>query len=111
MYSEELKVVSDWKLFYQGIAIDQLPVKYVDIFVVIYNMEGLSSGIGGATIYKEKLQVCRELLSEEVVKKLIRLYYLEQNGFVTDIIKSKKWIYNCFRAFCKVGRVFGFVKK
>ncbi len=110
LYSEELKVVSDWKLFFQGIALDQLPVRYIDVFIVIYNMEGFSTQIGGDTIYKEKLQVCRELLSEQLVKKLERLYYLEQNGFVTDIMKSKRWIYNGFRAFCKVGRLFGFVK-
>jgi len=110
LYSEELKVISDWKLFYQGIAIDQLPVHYVDTFIVIYNMEGFSTQIGGETIYKEKLQVCRELLSEQLTQKLIRLYYLDQNGFVTDIMKSKKWIYNGFRAFSKIGRILGFVK-
>lgn len=111
LYSEELKVMSDWKLFYQGIAVDQLPVRYVDTFVSIYNMEGFSTQIGGEIIYKEKLQVCRELLSEQLTQKLIRLYYLDQNGFVTDIMKSKKWIYNCFRTFCKIGRAFGFVKE
>lgn len=111
LYSEELKVISDWKLFYQGIAVDQLPVHYVDTFIVIYNMEGFSTQIGGETIYKEKLQVCRELLSEQLTQKLIRLYYLDQNGFVTDIMKSKPWIYNCFRAFCKIGRTLGFVKE
>ncbi|MDL2303402.1 glycosyltransferase [Dysgonomonas sp. OttesenSCG-928-D17] len=110
LYSEELKVISDWKLFYQGIAIDRLPVRYVDVFIVIYNMEGFSTQVGGEIIYKEKLQVCRELLSEQLTQKLIRLYYLDQNGFVTDIMKSKKWIYNGFRAFSKVGRALGFVK-
>lgn len=110
LYCENLKIISDWKLFYQGIAIDRLPVRYIDTFIVIYNMEGFSSQIGGEAIYKEKLQVCRELLSEPLVKKLERLYFLEQNGFVTDIIKSKTWIYNGFRAFCKIGRILGFVK-
>jgi len=110
LYDESLKVVSDWKLFFQGIAIDRLPVKYIDEFVVIYNMEGFSTQIGGDVIYPEKLKVCREFLNESTVKKLERLYFLEQNGFVTDIMKSRKWIYNGFRAFCKLGRIFGFVK-
>lgn len=110
LYSEKLRVISDWKLFFQGIAIDHLPVKYVDTFIVIYNMEGFSTQIGGDIIYKEKLEVCRELLSEPLVKKLERLYFLEQNGFVTDIMKSKRWIYNGFRAFSKIGRILGFVK-
>ncbi len=110
LYDESLRVVADWKLFFQGIAIDQLPVCYIDAFIVVYNMEGFSTQIGGEVIYPEKLKVCRELLNDNAVAKLERLYYLEQNGFVTDIIKSKKWIYNCFRAFCKIGRGLGFVK-
>lgn len=110
LYDESLRVVADWKLFFQGIGIDQLPVKYVDTFIVIYNMEGFSTRIGGSVIYPEKLKVCREFLNENAVRKLERLYYLEQNGFVTDTMKSKRWIYNGFRAFCKIGRIFGFVK-
>lgn len=111
LYDESLKVIADWKLFFQGIAINHLPVKYVDTFISIYNMEGFSTQIGGKVIYPEKLKVCREFLSEDVVKRLERLYYLEQNGFVTDIVKSKGWIYNGFRAFSKLGRILGFVKE
>ncbi|MFG5857279.1 glycosyltransferase, partial [Dysgonomonas sp. Shenzhen-Wh21] len=97
-------------LFFQGIALDHLPVKYVDTFIVVYNMEGFSTQIGGAIIYKEKLQVCKELLSPSLTEKLKRLYYLDQNGFVTDIMKSKTWIYNGFRVFAKIGRILGFIK-
>jgi len=110
LYSEELRVMSDWKLFFQGIALDHLPVRYVDTFISIYNMEGFSTQIGGEIIYKEKLQVCNELLTPSLVEKLKRLYYLDQNGFVTDIMKSKSWIYNGFRVFAKLGRIFKFVK-
>lgn len=109
-YSEDLKVMSDWKLFFLGIALDHLPVRYVDTFIVIYNMEGFSTQVGGEIIYKEKLQVCNEYLSPSLVEKLKRLYYLDQNGFVTDIMKSKSWIYNGFRAFAKAGRILGFIK-
>lgn len=110
LYDETLKVVADWKLFFQAIAIEHQPVKYMDEFVVIYNMEGFSTQIGGNVIYPEKLKVCREFLNENAVKRLERLYYLEQNGFVTDVIKSKRWIYNGFRAFSKIGRILGVVK-
>lgn len=110
LYDESLRVVADWKLFFEAIAINHLPVRYVDVFLVIYNMEGFSTQIGGAVIYPEKLRVCREFLSEDIVKKLERLYYLEQNGFVTDTMKTKGWIYNGFRAFSKLGRMLGFVK-
>lgn len=73
-------------------------------------MEGFSTQVGGETIYKEKLQVCNELLSPSLTEKLKRLYYLDQNGFVTDIMKSKTWIYNGFRIFAKIGRILGFIK-
>lgn len=110
LYDESLRIVSDWKLFFQAIGIDHASVLYRDVDIVIYNMEGLSSQIGGEVIYKEKLQVAKQLLNTTLVNKLERLYYLEQNCFITDIIKSKGWIYNGFRAFCKIGRIFGFVK-
>lgn len=110
LYDESLKVVADWKLFFQAIAIEHQEVKYVNEFIVIYNMEGFSTQIGGSVIYPEKLKVCSEFLNKDAVKRLERLYYLEQNGFIIDIIKSKKWIYNSFRVFCKIGRVFGFIK-
>jgi glycosyltransferase involved in cell wall biosynthesis len=110
LYSEELKVMSDWKLFFRGIALDHLPVRYADVFIVVYNMEGFSTQVGGEIIYKEKLQVCNELLRPSLVEKLKRLYYLDQNGFVTDIMKSKGWIYNGFRIFARIGRILGFVK-
>lgn len=110
LYDEKLRIVSDWKLFFQAIGINHATVLYRDVDVVIYNMEGLSSQIGGDTIYKEKKKVAHELLPDVVVKKLERLYYLEQNCFITDIIKSRGWIYNGFRAFCKIGRMLGFIK-
>ena len=110
LYDESLRIVSDWKLFFEAIGINHTTVLFRDVDVVIYNMEGLSSQIGGDVIYNEKKKVAQELLSETVVQKLERLYYLEQNCFITDIIKSKSWIYNGFRIFCKAGRTLGFIK-
>ena len=110
LYDENLRIVSDWKLFFQAIGIDHAKVLYRDVDIVIYNMEGLSSQIGGDFIYHEKLKVASELLSKPVVDKLHRLYYLELNCYITDIVKSKSWIFNGFRGFCKIGRILGFIK-
>lgn len=110
LYDEDYKIVSDWKLFYQAIAIDRAPVLYKDVDIVYYNMEGYSSWIGGDTILAEKRAVIHQLLPHQTATKIDRLYYLERHGFVTDIMKSKKWIYNGFRAFAKIGKIFGFIK-
>lgn len=110
LYDERLKITADWKLFFDAIGIHREDVIYKDIDIVFYNMEGLSSIIGGKTIRAERELVTRELLPQSTVMELDRMYYLEQNSYITDIIRSRKWIFNCFRAFCKLGRVFGFIK-
>ena len=110
LYDESLRIVADWKLFYQAIAIDQKPVLYKDTDIVYYNLEGLSSAIGGDAIFAEKRKVINELLPKDLAEKIDRMCYLEKNGFVTDIIKSRKWIYNLFRVFVKLGKTFGFIK-
>ena len=110
LYDENLRTLSDQKLFYQAIAIDRAPVLYKDIDIVYYNLEGFSSYIGPELILSEKRLVYHQLLSKEVADKIDRMYYLERYGFVTDIMRSKKWIYNCFRIFVKLGRTFGFIK-
>ncbi len=109
LYDESLRIVADWKLFYQAIAIDQKYVDFKDVDIVYYNLEGLSSAIGGDTILSEKRTVIEKLLTKEIAKKIDRMYYLERNGFVTDIMKSKRWIYNGFRIFVKLGRTLGFI--
>jgi len=110
LYDERLKITADWKLFFDAIGIHHEDVVYKDVDIVFYNMEGLSSTIGGKIIRAEKEQIARELLPAYTVKNLERIYYLQQNSYITDIIRSRKWIFNCFRAFCKMGRILGFIK-
>lgn len=110
LYDEDLKITADWKLFFLAIGVHHEPVLYKDVDIVIYNMEGLSSTIGGRVIYAERKQVIYDVLPEDVAKKLDRMLYLERNSYITDIVLSRKWIHNCFRAFCKLGRMLGFIK-
>ncbi len=110
LYDERLKITADWKLFFDAIGIHNEPVLYKDVDIVIYNMEGLSSTIGGKVIAAERKQVMHELLPADIAQKLDRLLYLERNSYITDIILSRRWIHNCFRAFCKIGRMLGFIK-
>ncbi|WP_165043360.1 glycosyltransferase family 2 protein [Dysgonomonas sp. ZJ709] len=111
LYNESFRITSDWRLFFIAIGIHHEPVKYKNVDIVIYNMEGLSSQIGGKVIYEERRKTAQEVLSQSVADKLNRLYYLEQNSYITDIIKSRKWISFAFRIFCKLGKILGFVKE
>lgn len=101
-YDENLRIASDFKLFFIAIGIHNESVRYVDVDVVIYDTNGFSSNIGGKAILKEKQLVARQELSEQVFKKIDYLHYLERNGYITRFILSKKWIHNLFKLLNKI---------
>jgi len=109
-YDEGLRIMSDWKLFFIAIGIHHEKVVYKDVDLVIYDMDGLSSHIGGKVINSEKKLVAKAELPEAVFARLSRLNYLEKNGFIIDFIHSKKWIHFLFRAFLKCCKTLGIAK-
>ena len=102
LYDERLRIMSDWKLFFIAIGLHHEQVMYKDVNISVYDMDGLSSHIGGKAIYAEKQQVLKEVLPSSPAEKLERLYYLEQNGFLIDFIRSRKWILFLFKVFFKL---------
>ena len=66
LYDETLKLVSDWKFFFEVILFHQCSVKYLNIDVVNYDLSGMSS-INIDKLKEERLTVLRELLPEFVV--------------------------------------------
>lgn len=102
LYDENLKIMSDWKLFLNAIGIHHEKVFYKEVFISIFNVEGISHTIGGKAIYKEKLQAVQDILPQETIKKLDRLYYLQRNDFWVDFVHSKKWINFLSRCFLKI---------
>lgn len=106
LYSEDLRITADWELFLVAIGQHNEKVIYKDVDVVIYNLEGLSSTIGGKAIYAEKKKVAQRRLSSQVAHQLDRLYYLEQNGYITDTVKSSMLLNFLVRVYCKVQRIF-----
>ena len=42
-YDESLKISSDWKFFVQTLILDNCSIRYLDVFVACYDIEGLSS--------------------------------------------------------------------
>ncbi|MDH6355302.1 glycosyltransferase involved in cell wall biosynthesis [Dysgonomonas sp. PH5-45] len=108
LYSEEYKILSDWKLFLEAIGVNHEAVRYVDTDIVVYNLGGISYTIGGKAIYKEKVKIAENVLSPYLFKKLNRLYYLQRNDFYVDFIFSRKWItfiIKCFMKACYVLKI------
>lgn len=106
MYSEDLKIMSDWELFLIAIGVNHEIVHYVDVDLVTYSLDGLSSTIGGKVIYAEKQKVASRRLSPNTAKELDRLYTLEQNGYIIDAVKKSKILSFLVRAYCRIKRSF-----
>lgn len=104
LYDETMQITADWKHFFIAIGLNREKVLYKDVDLVIYNMEGLSSTIGGTIINKERRAVFNEYLPENLIKRYDRLCHIEVNAYIIDFIHSKKWIYYGFHAFRKIVR-------
>lgn len=65
-YDESLRVVSDWKFFFETIVIHNCSVNHIDIDVVIYDTTGFSS-IYTDLLNKEKMQILKQYLPDYAV--------------------------------------------
>lgn len=106
MYSEDLRITADWELFLIAIGANHESVLYKDIDLVIYNLEGMSSTIGGKAIYEEKQKVAKRRFSTTLARQLHRLYFLEQNGYITDAVKQSATLSFLIRVYYKLKRIF-----
>lgn len=106
LYSEDLRITADWELFLLAIGVNNETVIHKDTTLVTYNLEGLSSTIGGKVIYNEKKKIAKRRLSPQLASKLDRLYYLEQNGYITDTVNNSTLLSLLVRAYCKLKRIF-----
>ena len=60
-YDEKLKIVSDWKFFFETIIIHNCSTNYVDIDIAVYNLDGISS-YEGDLLMKERNSVMQSFL-------------------------------------------------
>ncbi len=111
LYDDSLKIISDWKHFLNAIGVHHEKVVYKDICICTVKPNGVSQNASHYQVLGEKMKVMDELVSPQTLKRLNELYYYESNGYIIDIILSRKWIHRGFRLFCKIGRTLGFVNK
>ncbi|NDV69030.1 glycosyltransferase family 2 protein [Dysgonomonas sp. 25] len=110
LYDESLRITADWKLFFIAIGMKRETVLYKDVNIVIYNMEGLSSTIGGVAIQKERRAIAEQYMPAALLKRYDRLKHLEADSYIIDFVHSRKWIYYGFHAFRKILRSIGLAK-
>lgn len=70
LYDESLKIVSDWKFFFESIVVHKCSVKHINNDVVIYDSSGISS-TNSNLLKQERTIVLKQLLPEYVVDDYI----------------------------------------
>lgn len=65
-YDENLRIVSDWKFFVQAIILNNCSLRYVDDYVTIFDMGGVSS-TNPELMWEEKERVLHELFPPRVL--------------------------------------------
>ncbi len=65
-YDEKLRIVSDWKWFVLTIGLHNEPVKYIDLDVVCFDMNGVSN-TNTTLLNKERRQVLEELIPSNIL--------------------------------------------
>lgn len=66
LYDESLKIVSDWKFFFEAIIIRKCSVRHINLDCIIYDLEGISSS-GPDILRKEKNYILHKYLPEYVI--------------------------------------------
>lgn len=96
-YDESLKIVSDWKFFFKVILGGESTV-FLNQDVVIFEMEGISTNRAtGSQLLCERELVLNELMPANAVIDYERLKTLESDAYISDLIKSNKILFACFR--------------
>lgn len=65
-YDESLKIVSDWKFFVQAIILENCSVIYINDYVALFDMEGVSTS-NPARMWKEKEQVLSSMFPPRII--------------------------------------------
>lgn len=101
-YDETLKIVSDWKFFFQTILGGE-KTAFLNFDIVLFEMEGISTNKShGECHLEERRKVIKELMPHNLMTDYERLKALEEDSYISKFVKSNKGIYFCFRIIYKV---------
>lgn len=65
-YDENLKIVSDWKFFVQAIVIHNCSIRYIDVIISIFDVDGLSTS-NPDRMWEEKEKVLCEMFPPRIL--------------------------------------------
>lgn len=84
MYDESLRIVSDWKWYFQVIALNNVMPIYVDIDVTIFDMTGISTINSG--LDKEE----RKLTLEVLLPRSVLVFFDENDDIIEQFLRVSK---------------------
>jgi len=102
-YDESLWISSDWKWFLNVVGIKKVEPIFVNVDVVLFNMEGVSV-TNHEKLLNERMQVLNEMIDPNLIDVFLRygdnitiMQQLEKhkwtNQIVTFVYKLSKWLY------------------
>ncbi len=75
-YDEKLKISSDWKFFVQTLIMDNCSIRYLDMYIARYDLNGISS-LNSELMRKEKDDVLAEMFPPRVLEDYKRMKQTE----------------------------------
>ncbi|SHF70430.1 glycosyltransferase family 2 protein [Dysgonomonas macrotermitis] len=110
LYDEILKIVSDWKFFFQAILGGE-QTAFVDTDVVVFEMDGISTNKShGEQHLAERKQVITELMSANLLPDYERLKTLENNVYIIEFVKKNSLAGLVFKILNRMYKLLGINK-
>lgn len=101
-YDENLKISSDWKFFLQTLILDNCSIRYLDIYVSRYDMNGVSSS-NPELMRKEKDEILNKLFPIRVLEDYRR--YKLSECLTQTLTPQLKVNYGIDRLLYNLGRI------
>ncbi len=103
MYDDTLKIISDWKFFLQTIGLHNEQPAFVDVDVVVFEWNGMSTNPQLTEKHnKERQAVLDEFIPKPVQADYERLHDLKNYEYVIDAMKKNRFIDSVIRGLIKV---------
>lgn len=107
LYNEKYKIISDYEFFLKTIYIHRVTVKYIDVFISVFNTDGIGSSDKYKTLHdKEKYEVQTQLFHEEVIASAIRFSNLKRSKaqIIYNFIKTKPFLYSIAKGIYSIAK-------
>lgn len=93
LYDETLKIVSDWKFFFETIGLHNEQPVYVDVDIVLFAWFGLSTDDKYVKQHNiERQKVIDQFVPQSQQVDYERLHELNNYSYITDVIKKNKFV-------------------